>query len=59
VRRRKKTITLDPEVCEILLTPDGRILVHNLTSSVAALLAGFDPGDARIISRTVHSTSKS
>jgi len=54
-RRRKKTKTRDPEVTEILLTPDGRILVHNLTSSVAKMLAGLDPGDAQIISRTLHS----
>jgi len=56
-RRRKKIKALDPEVTEILLTPDGRILVHNLTSAVAKMLAGLDPSDAQIISRTLHSPS--
>jgi hypothetical protein len=31
---------------EILIRPDGRILVHNLTPAVAALLAELAPHDA-------------
>ena len=31
---------------EILIRPDGRILVHNLTPAVAALLARLAPHDA-------------
>lgn len=31
---------------ELLLLPDGRILVHNLTPAVAALLAELAPHDA-------------
>ena len=31
---------------EILIRPDGRILVHNLTPAVAALLAELAPHDS-------------
>ena len=34
---------------ELLLLPDGRILVHNLTPAMAALLHELDPGDRRMI----------
>ena len=30
---------------ELLLLPDGQILVHNLTPAMAALLAEFNPAD--------------
>jgi len=30
---------------ELLVLPDGRVLAHNLTPALAALLAEFDPGD--------------
>lgn len=30
---------------ELLLLPDGRILVHNLTPAMAALLHALDPQD--------------
>lgn len=31
---------------EILILPDGRILAHNITPAVAAVLAELDPADA-------------
>jgi len=36
---------------ELLLLPDGRILVHNLTPAMAALLNQLDPEDRRMIKR--------
>jgi hypothetical protein len=35
---------------ELLLLPDGRILVHNLTPAMAALLKEFDRQDTDTIS---------
>ena len=34
-----------PAISELLLLPDGRVLVHNLTPAMAILLAGLDPTD--------------
>jgi hypothetical protein len=36
---------------EILILPDGRILAHNLTPAVAALLAELNPDDAAMRAR--------
>jgi hypothetical protein len=58
-RKTTKARAADPADTELLLTPDGRILVHNLTSAAAKLLASLDPGDAQLISRTLYSPSKS
>jgi len=49
---------------EILILPDGRILVHNLTQTMAALLRGLNPSDRQITqrigcSRITHHTSRS
>jgi hypothetical protein len=38
---------------ELLLLPDGRILVHNLIPAMAALLHQLDPGDRGMIKRAV------
>ena len=38
---------------ELLLLPDGRILVHNLTPAMAALLHQLDPEDRRMIRRAI------
>jgi hypothetical protein len=37
---------------QFLLLPDGRVLAHNLTPALAAVLAELNPGDAQIRSRT-------
>ena len=34
-----------PGSAELLLLPDGRILAHNITPALAALLAELAPGD--------------
>jgi hypothetical protein len=36
---------------ELLILPDGRILVHNLTPAMAALLHELDPLDRSMINR--------
>jgi len=43
---------------ELLLLPDGRILVHNLTLAMAALLHQLDPGDRRMIRRAIVTRSQ-
>jgi hypothetical protein len=35
-----------PATTEMLILPDGKILVHNLTPEVAALLVELNPQDA-------------
>lgn len=55
-RRIKRDATGDPAVVELLLTRDGRILVHNLTATVAELLAQLDPDNQHLHSRTIPAT---
>lgn len=43
---------------ELLLLPDGRILVHNLTPAMAALLQHLDPEDRRMLRRAVVPRSR-
>ena len=42
------------QVSELLILPDGRILVHNLTQPFADLLHELNPGDEQIASRVLH-----
>jgi len=39
------------DVSELLLLPDGQILVHNLTPAMAAVLAEINPADAAMRER--------
>ena len=39
---------------ELLILPDGQILVHNLTQPFAELLAELNPSCEQITSRTTH-----
>ncbi len=39
---------------ELLILPDGQILVHNLTQPFAELLRELNPKDEQISSRTTH-----
>jgi hypothetical protein len=43
-----------PLATELLLMPDGRILVHNLTPAFADLLRGLNPNDDQIRPRAGH-----
>jgi hypothetical protein len=58
-KRRLKKNKGEPFTTELLLTADGRILVHNLTAPFAELLSQLDPEDQQILSRIVHSKSSS
>ena len=40
-----------PLTTELLILPDGRILVHNLTQPFADLLKELNPGDEQIARR--------
>ncbi len=42
------------QVSELLILPDGRILVHNLTPAFAGLLRELNPDDEQISSRVSH-----
>lgn len=43
---------------ELLLLPDGRILVHNLTPAMAALLQQINPGDRSMTERAIVKRSR-
>jgi hypothetical protein len=58
-RNAKKRSRREPLITELLLMPDGRILVHNLTSRFAELLNRLDPEDQQIIARIVRRPSSS
>jgi hypothetical protein len=46
-------------ITELLILPDGRILVHNLTQPFARLLRELNPGDKQISSRATRHPSPS
>jgi hypothetical protein len=43
--------TSSPLTTELLILPDGRVLVHNLTQPFAELLRELNPGDEQISPR--------
>jgi hypothetical protein len=45
------------QVSELLILPDGQVLVHNLTPAFAGLLAGLNPDCESIASRITHHIS--
>ena len=47
------------QVSELLILPDGRILVHNLTPAFARLLHELNPDAEQISSRTTPHSSTS
>jgi hypothetical protein len=47
-----------PSSTEILLLPDGRILVHNLTPAFAELLRELNPADEQIQPRAFPATQE-
>lgn len=44
---------------EILILPDGRLLVHNLTPAIAAMLAKLAPQDAEMRRRATAALTSS
>jgi len=56
-KRRSKKNSASPgneQVSELLILPDGRILVHNLTQPFADLLHELNPNAEQISSRVLH-----
>jgi len=47
----------ESQVSELLVLPDGRILVHNLTPAFAGLLHELNPDDEQISSRVTRHMS--
>lgn len=45
-------------VSELLILPDGRVLVHSLTPTFAALLSELNPNCEQIAARTTNPTSR-
>lgn len=45
------TIADEQRSGELLILPDGRVLVHNLTPELARLLSDLDPADAAMRER--------
>lgn len=43
--------TTPGSITEMRILPDGRVLVHNLTPLMAAILAGMNPADEQMRSR--------
>jgi len=47
----------ESQVSELLILPDGQILVHNLTPNFARLLQELNPNDEQISSRVTRYSS--
>jgi len=47
----------ESQVSELLILPNGQILVHNLTRTFAELLCELNPHDAQISSRVSRHSS--
>jgi hypothetical protein len=58
--RQAKTLeTIEPVLTtELLILPDGQILVHNLTQPFAELLSELNPNCEQISSRITHHASR-
>ena len=48
---------IETPTAELIITADGRILAHNLTPSVAALLAEMNPTDEAMKRRVKHASA--
>jgi hypothetical protein len=46
-----------PRECSLLLLPDGRLLVRNVTPELSALLAALLPDDSDLVRRTMLAES--
>ena len=46
--KRTRASTTSGSITEMKILPDGRILVHNLTPMMAAILAGLNPADEQM-----------
>jgi len=50
--KKKRKVEAQALSSELLILPDGRIFVQNLTQPMAELLHGLNPRDKTIASRT-------
>ena len=60
-KHHSKKVSASPgkdQVSELLILPDGRILVHNLTQTFAELLHELNPDAEQITSRITHRASR-
>ena len=55
--QKKCELSGESQVSELLVLPDGRILVHNLTPAFAGLLHELNPDDEQISSRVTRHMS--
>ena len=56
-KHHSKKVSASPgkdQVSELLILPDGQILVHNLTPAFADLLHELNPDDEQVSSRITH-----
>jgi hypothetical protein len=53
--RKKRKVEAETLSSELLILPDGRIFVQNLTQPMAELLHGLNPRDKTIALRTKKS----
>ena len=54
--RKKRKIEANHLISELLILPDGRVLVQNLTQPMAVLLRGLNPKDEAIAPRAAKTT---
>ena len=60
MKNKNESLSRRPDselVTELLIMPDGRILVHNLTPAFAGLLQELNPDDEQISSRITRQPS--
>ena len=48
---------MEPDTTEFLILPDGQILVHNLTPSMAAIVSALNPSDELMRQRAAAAQS--
>ncbi len=53
---QSKLSSTECQSTELLILPDGRILVHNLTPAFANLLHELNPDEEQIATRTHHAS---
>jgi hypothetical protein len=59
IHRRRGDMTRNSSLQDILILADGRILAHNLTPALAAILGKLNPGDEPMRQRAGQSPDES
>lgn len=55
---KNKSPKTETSMSELLILPDGRVLVQNLTQPMAELLRKLNPQDKAIVARAVRAARK-